>query len=186
MQVELTITEALAELKTLDKRIEKKRESIFPYLARQDQTKDPLEKDGGSVKWIKQERQSLDDLEVRKVAIRRAIAKANESTPVSLTISDGTVYAKSLAEWLTWRKEIVPSRQKFIALVRQRLDAVRRDAQQKGITVVANGGETSKPTDVIVNVSESDLSKEAEHLEEVLGMLDGQLSLKNATVKITV
>lgn len=44
----LTITEALAEIKTVGKRVEKKREFIKAFLARQDGVKDPLEKDGGS------------------------------------------------------------------------------------------------------------------------------------------
>lgn len=44
----LTITEALAELKTLDKRILAKQGSIPNYLVRDDRVRDPLAKDGGS------------------------------------------------------------------------------------------------------------------------------------------
>lgn len=71
----LTLTEALAELKTIDKRIVTKQNNILTYAARQDLIKDPLEKDGGSVKFVKEEKQGMNDLETRKVAIRRAIAK---------------------------------------------------------------------------------------------------------------
>ena len=48
----ITITEALAEIKTISKRLEKKRESIFNFVGRQDGIRDPLEKDGGSVEFI--------------------------------------------------------------------------------------------------------------------------------------
>jgi hypothetical protein len=37
-----------------------------------------------------------------------------------------------------------------------------------------------------VNLSEVELSKESEELEHILGDLDGQLSLKNATTIIEV
>lgn len=43
----MLITEALAELKTLNKRVEKKKEYVKAYLYRQEGLKDPLEKDGG-------------------------------------------------------------------------------------------------------------------------------------------
>ena len=74
--MQTTITEALAELKTLGKRIEKKRESVAMFLTRQDGLKDPLEKDGGSVEFIKRERQAVKDLEQHHVNIRLAIQRA--------------------------------------------------------------------------------------------------------------
>lgn len=80
---------------------------------------------------------------------------------------------------------MVPGKQKFSAMVSQKLNEIRREAQQKGSTVVP-AGEASKPNDVIVNLSEIELTKEAEEMEEILGVLDGQLSLKNATVTIEV
>jgi len=40
--------------------------------------------------------------------------------------------------------------------------------------------------DIIVNVSEKGLADEAEALETTLATLDGQLSLKNATVTVEV
>lgn len=40
----ITITEALAEIKTVAKRIEKKRDFIRAYLSRQEGVRDPLEK----------------------------------------------------------------------------------------------------------------------------------------------
>jgi hypothetical protein len=126
-----TITEGLADLKTLRKRIDKKRESLGPYLARAEAIRDPLEKQGGSASHIKAEIQAVADLEAQYLDIRRRIAAANDATQI--TVSGVT---KSIAQWLIWRREIAPSYQQL------------------------------------------------EHIEEVLGTLDGQLSLKNATTEI--
>lgn len=53
----ITITEALAEIKTIGKRIDSKKQFVTSHLARQDGVKDPLEKDGGSAELLKRERQ---------------------------------------------------------------------------------------------------------------------------------
>lgn len=177
----LTITEALAELKTLGKRVEKKREYIGSFLARQDGIKDPLEKNGGSAEVIRRERQAIADLEARHVAIRTAIQKMNQATPI--TVLDTT---KTIAEWLTWRKEIASGAQSFINKIRNTVIAARKEASQKGWSVVTATEAARQPTDLVVNVDEADLAKEAETLESILGTLDGQLSLKNATVTIDV
>jgi len=178
---EITITEALAELKTISKRVEKKRAYINSYLIRQEALKDPLEKDGGSAEVIRRERQAISDLEGRHIAIRLAIQQANHTTPV---VVEGI--KKSLADWLTWRKEVAPDQQKFLASIRMRVDQARSQALKIGATVVTSGADASKPQDVIVNVDEAALAKEMEQLETVLGTLDGLLSLKNATVTIEV
>lgn len=178
----LTITEALADLKTLGKRIEKKREYIASYLARQDGLKDPLEKDGGSAEVIRRERQAIADLETRHVAIRTAIQAVNQTTAITI---EGHV--RTIAEWLTWRKEVAPGAQLFVNKLRQMTVQARAQAQQKGWGVVTvSGGTAQQPTDVVINVDEGALAREAEQLETILGTLDGQLSLKNATVTIEV
>ena len=177
----ITITEALAELKTIEKRVQKKREHVTSYLSRQEGLKDPLEKDGGSAEVIKREMQAIADLLKRHVAIRTAIQKINQQTEI--TILDT---AKTIAEWLTWRKEIAPGLQRFIEQTRQRVLQVRAQAHQKGQGVVQAGQQAQALSDVIINVDESELAKQAETLENILGSLDGQLSLKNATVTIEI
>jgi hypothetical protein len=177
---QITITEALAELKTIDKRIEKKREFVLGYLLRQEMFKDPLEKDGGSVSAIKREMQSIHDLEERKITIRRAIQRANEQNAV--TVARQT---RSIADWLVWRREVAPIQQTFLANIRTRIEQARQEAARKGAGLSASA-EAAKPNDVIVNVNEQDLAREIEGLEEVLGTLDGQLSLRNATLTIDV
>lgn len=81
----ITITEALAEIKTIIKRVEKKREFITAYLSRQEGVKDPLEKQGGSFENIRKEQQAILDLEDRIVSLRRGIQIANELTIVNIS-----------------------------------------------------------------------------------------------------
>lgn len=175
----ITITEALAEIKTIEKRAAKKREFIGAYLVRQEKLKDPLHDEGGSVAAIARERQAIQDLEQRSVDLRLAINHANDET--SVTIGSNT---RSIAEWLIWRRDIAPSLKKFLADLQGGLRNVRDEAQRKGLAIVQ--GEASNPDDVIVNISEQSLAEEIENLENVLGTLDGQLSLKNATVFVKI
>jgi len=174
-----TITEALAEIKTIDKRLIKKRKFVLDYLVRQEQLKDPLEKEGGSQVVIDRERQAIADLEERKVQIRLAIQEANKQTELAVGKQK-----RSIADWLVWRREVVPTSQKFLAQMSASIRSVREDARRKGLAVVTTGDIAAKPTDVIINVNEFVLSGEIEQLEEILGNLDGQLSLKNATTYV--
>ena len=171
----LTITEALAEIKTIEKRVRKKRDFVLSYLYRQEALKDPLIKEGGSSQAISSVLQAISDLEERKVAIRCAIAKINAKTTV--TVQSIT---KSMADWLVWRREVAPEASKFLAQLRGQINSIRSEAQKKGYVTVAAGAE-ARPGDVIVNLDEMKLSQDIENLEVVLGTLDGALSLKNAT-----
>ena len=179
----MTITEALAEIKTIGKRLAKKREAISGYVARQDNLKDPLATEGGSVEFIKRERQGIADLEQRIVSLRAQIAAANAKTLVAVNGD-----SRSVADWLTWRREVAPGRQQFLNGLRGGLDSLRKQVAAKGLgllnaTATVNTAEV-KPTDVWVNISEKDLAAEVESLEMVLGTLDGQLSLTNATTQV--
>lgn len=176
----ITITEALAELKTIDKRLVKKREFVLTYLLRQEMFKDPLEKDGGSISAIRRELQAIGDLEERRIVIRRAIQQANEANSVSVG-----KFTRSIADWLVWRREVAPTHAQFLAGIRQKIEQARQEAARKGAALTP-AAEVAKPNDVIVNVNEQELARQIEELEETLGKLDGQLSLKNATLFIDV
>jgi hypothetical protein len=190
----MTITEALAEIKTINKRLQTKREFVTSYLLRHEEIRDPLEKDGGSATMIARERQAIADLEQRIIDIRAAIARSNESTKITI---GGR--ARSVTEWLAWRKEVAPGEGLFLADLRNRIKAVR-EAQARGqvprtdprlaalaVQATAIAREKSeKPPEIIVNLDEKELAKESESHEEILGQLDGQLSLKNATTEIRV
>lgn len=175
----ITITEALAEIKTIGKRLDKKRQNVLLYLARQEGIKDPLEKEGGSAAFVAAERQSIADLGSRIVDLRRGIQKANEAT--SVTLGGKT---RTIADWLIWRRDVAASEGSFLAQIRQQLNAVRDQARKNGSGVVASSAEANTPADFVVNVNEQDLASQIEAHEEILGQLDGQLSLKNATTPI--
>lgn len=172
---EMTITEALAELKVIDKRIRAKCEFIGQYAMRLEALKDPLEREGGSVSAIQRELQAIGDLEENQVSIRRAIQKVNETTQV--TVGKTT---RSIADWLVWRRDIAPRRKDFTAQIRTGIDRHRAEALKRGAQ--ATGPDAAKPGDLVVNLNEQDLARQQEELEATLETLDGQLSLKNATV----
>ena len=169
----ITITEALAEGTTIEKRIAKKRQFVRDYLYRQEQLRDPLE--DGSVDAIAKELQSIGDLEERRIRVRNVIAESNAGTTVSVNGS-----ARSVADWLVWRREVAPQQQTFFNQLRSDIQGVRQEAQSRGFLVVAAEG-AAKPGDVIVNLDERELATKSESLEETLGVLDGKLSLTNAT-----
>ncbi len=177
----MTITEALAEIKTLGKRITAKRQFIGQYLARQEALKDPLVNEGGSPETLKRERQAISDLETRIVKIRTTIQSSNLMS--MLTVGNST---RTVAEWLTWRKEIAPGTQGFLRQLSSSIEGARKQALAKGISVVTVAANAQAPSDLIVNIDEKQLGADIEALETTLGGLDGQLSLKNATTTITI
>jgi adenosyl cobinamide kinase/adenosyl cobinamide phosphate guanylyltransferase len=168
--MKLTITEALADLKTINKRIEKKREYITTYLVME-----------SKIHLIRRERQAIADLEKRFVDIRTAIQRANHENMI--LIEDRN---KTISEWLTWRKEISAGEKAFTSKIRQAVINARTQAATKGWAVVPSGQPTKDFTDLVVNVDEGELAKQAEQIELVLGKLNGLLSLKNATTLIDV
>lgn len=176
----ITITEALAELKTLEKRIEKKRAMVKGNLFRQEQFKDPLLAAGGSEKALKEEAQAITDLENNIVAIRVAILKSNLETAI-----DVCGVARTVAGWLAWRRDVAPKRREHLAILAGALTTARQQAAKNGLAVHATA-DTAKTGDVIVHIDEAGLHADIEQIETVLGTLDGQLSLKNATVQIDI
>jgi len=172
----LTITEALAEIKTINARIAKKRTAVMLYFARDGRLRDPLETDGGSIEFVKRERQAISDLEDRLVAIRCAIQASNLAT----TTTVGEI-SKSIAGWLNWRREISKGRQQFLGTMTQRLTVVRQECLKQGWSIT---DKDPQPGEVIVSVNEKQLAQETEALEHLLGDLDGKLSLLNATTTI--
>lgn len=174
-----TITEALAELKTLQARIEKKRQFVMSNLGRNEAFRDPHEKEGGSRVVLERERQAIRDLEERIVAIRSAIQGANRENKITVLGESRTIH-----DWLVWRRDVAPGRKDFLSGMQRAILNARTEAQKRGVQV--NPAGESKPNDIIISVNEAQLAEDIENMEEVLGTLDGQLSLKNATVTIAV
>lgn len=180
MKSKITITEALQEVKTIDARIQKKKEFVFNFLFRQNTQRDPHEKDGGSAVLIAQERQAINDLLERKISIRTAINIANAEN--SITIGKQT---RTISEWLVWKRDVAPTMKVILNETAAQLQVLRQDVTRKGLNVTQSAP-SEVTTDIIVNVNENELSKQIEALEEAISTLDGQFSLKNATIKIEV
>lgn len=180
MKSKITITEALQEVKTIDARIAKKKEFVFNFLFRQNTQRDPHEKDGGSAILIASERQAINDLLERKISIRTAINIANSEN--SITVGGKS---RTISEWLVWKRDVAPTLKTVLNETAARLQGMRQDVQRKGLNVTQSAP-SEVTTDVIVNVNENELSKQIENLEETISTLDGQFSLKNATIKIEV
>lgn len=174
----MTITEGLQEIKTLLKRIEKKRTFVKGYLWRQNQIRDPHDKIGGSHALVKQERQAIKDLEDNIIDIKRRIDTANANTSVSICGE-----TRSIAEWLIWRRELARNRKHFLESMHSTIQAARTEASRKGLGV-SDASSKAGDFDVIVNLDEKGLADDIENVETMMSTLDGQLSQKNATVQI--
>ena len=183
MTRKMTITEALAEIKVIEKRVAKKREFVNSYFGRQQIVRDPFEAKGGSAVLVPAEQQAIADLLEERIRIRGAIQMANYSN----TITIGRV-TRSIGAWLTWRREVAPTEQQLVADLRARIDGARKNATQRGGSVVPVGapatGEKSDESNLVLNVDEKRLTERAEEIESSLATLDGLLSLKNATIVI--
>jgi len=183
----MTITEALAEIKTIGKRLEKKRQAVLANIGRDSRLKDPLE--GGSVEYVKRERQAIEDLEKRIVAIRSAIQRSNLGTTTK--VGDNEM---SIQEWLNFRREIASPRQLFLASMNQAIKQIRDKVQREGgrVNFAAAAAQATvttgekQPIEILIHLDEKTLLEEQEGLEKVLGDLDGKLSLLNATTVIEV
>lgn len=180
----MTITEAMAEIKTIAARIEKKREAVIRYLARDAQLRDPIKDEGGSVAFVQRELQGILDLERLIVKLRSAIQAVNLQT--TLTVEDQT---STITDWLTWRREIADRSKGFLAqmlghITSARNEATKRQYQIVDATKALSDGEAKQT--FLVNVDERALNDQIEKIESIINRLDGKLSLVNATTMITV
>lgn len=175
----MTITEALAEVKLTEKKIEKKKDNIAKNLFRFEHTPDPYSKDGGSQDVMKRELQAIQDLEIRLINIRGAIAQANITT--KLTIGEVT---RSLYDWITWKREIAEKR---IKTFNEFGSAIKRkiDAEAANPTVLKDGEGKLQFAKLVLNLDYAELQSRFEKEGSLQETLDGKLSLKNATTTIS-
>jgi hypothetical protein len=174
----ITITEALAELKTVKSRIEKKRQHSGNYILRDSRAVDPMLKEGGSEEYVKREWQAIRDLEERFIRLRFAIQDSNLLTNLELK-----GISRCIAAWLIWRRELVEARKMYLTNISRSIQNGRRDIASAKIQNPPPGMEKA---DLIINLDEAGLLAEIEDLDETLGELDGRLSLLNATTTIDV
>ena len=180
MEQQMTITEALSEVTLIQKKIEKKQATVRDNLTVYEHQDDPYEKDGGLTKAMEAEVQSITDLEKRLLQIRRGIAKANMETEVK--IGERTM---SIFDWLNWRREVAKSSSSFAQTIYTKTKQTL-DSNASRPAVYKDENEEQHLAKVKAVLPHTDYLKKAEDIEETLERLDGQLSLKNATVTITL
>ncbi len=174
----MTITEALAEVSLIQKKVAKKKETVLGNLIRYDNTADPFEKQGGSAKALESEVQSIRDNHARLERIRAAIAHANLNETVTLGEQTKTIH-----EWLTWKREAATDWLGFLNSIHTGVKKlVDHQAKQPAYYKDADG--TPHFSKLITNVDYGTYVKLSEKTTEMIEHLDGKLSLKNATVVI--
>jgi hypothetical protein len=176
----MTLTEALAEIELINRHLALKRAFLLAVAVRPGILRDPLAGAGGIVALAMQEQQSLVALEEHRIALRRAIRVTAES--VTITIGGQT---RTISDWLEWRRKIAPDIREFLGSVRQQIQIARSQANSWTYGLLEAGG-SARSIDIVVNLNEPELARQSEMVEEALGNLDGQLSLKSATQTIEI
>jgi hypothetical protein len=179
----LTITEALGDIKTINSRLDTHHAFINQpnLLARPGLMRDPLEKEGGSAAIIAKRLQSSRDLRLRLLNLRSAILRANQAA--TLTVEGIT---RTIADWIVWRRELAPKEKMHWDQIAITLGRIRNEAQSRKGTLKGEQQQDATQQDIILHVSELEIQEERERLEKILGTLDQQLSLKNATTFVEV
>ena len=184
----MTITEALAEVKMIVKRIGKSASIVQANTSRLEFETDPYETKGGSAKVIGEYLQSIRDLGTRLVNIRHCIAEANLRTRLTVQVGEGKIgVSRTIGEWLIWRREVAESEQSILAKVARQATNQRNEARENP-RVMPNKDKDATPevARLILHVDIGDLQDKAAKIEEILGVLDGKLSLLNATTTIEI
>lgn len=180
-KAKMTITEALAEIKTINARVLKKIENLNNYILRDSRVVDPLHASGGSGAYVKAEMQSIRDLGERIIRLRALIQLANHGN--KLTLSGET---RSVADWLTWRREISAGQKAHIDNIIRNIQSNRKTFQKSQHDNLSNRPPGVGDGELVVNVDEKWVLGESDRLEKLLGDLDGQLSLFNAKTEVAL
>ena len=90
----------------------------------------------------------------------------------------------TIAEWLTWRREIQGEAARFMRNLQETLARVRQDPRNQGRAIRSDG--EAGTNDIIAHIDEAALAKSYDEYMETIGALDGRLSLANATTPIEV
>lgn len=178
MSVQMTITEALAEIKLLNDKIAKKRSFVLDNLVRIKQLPDALASQGGTQTVITSEVQAINDLETRLIKVRTAIMLAN-----LVNTAECSGHTKSLYAWLVWKREVSTSKRNFFEQIyshtKRKIDDLQKNPQvlqnETGVKALVEP-ETSLPY--------MEYANKYSEVSEMLNKLDGVLSLKNATVLV--
>lgn len=179
-QEKMTVTEALAEIKLIEKKIAKKEETVRAHLSRYENTPDPFQSvSGGSKAAVQAEVQSVKDLREKLVRIRGAIATANIENTV--TVGEAT---RNIYDWLTWKREIANKERDFYQAIHTTLK-LQLDTNAQRPNVYKDETGVVQVAKLIPNVDYAEFLTRHQKLTDMIETVDGKLSLKNATILIS-
>lgn len=174
----ITITEALAEINLIKKKITDAEMSIRTILVRASHVPDVYQAHGGGAEMVKRTQQATKDLRTRLVTIRGEISRANIDN--QLTINKKTM---SIFDWLSWKREIYPGLELNLkAQIEDLRGYQKRQAERPEVWKDTEG--KTQLVQYQYNVDLKLLEDEYSELVDTYGKLDGQLSLRNATIMI--
>lgn len=182
MSTTLTITEALAELRTIEKRLAKKRDFVKHNLHRPEQVADVFLDDGGMEAVVLREMQSIGDLEERAIRIRDAITASNQVTGLVVGEKSRTVH-----QWLVWKREIVSHQISLRQAISSELVRAEQGIRDKVYRVQrgSDGPVEELPVRMVYALPRKRIMEELDEIETTLGQLDGKLTLSNSRTEIT-
>lgn len=178
---QITITEALSEVNLIKKKIKAAHEKVSGMLFRLEHQADPFASEGGSAEVVKRELQSIGDLNGRLVGIRAAISRANLDNIIMIN-----GFSQSIHNWLIWKREIAEIHSKFVANV---INIVGGQQASNSARPQVYKDERSGEVMIVKQVINIEYPKWLEmqaRQTETFEKLDGQLSLKNATILISI
>lgn len=164
----MTITEALSEINLIKKKIASKQEKVKGLLFQVEHIPDPFIKDGGTSEVLESEMQALDVLYALLIKIRSQISEANLNHSITINGRTNTIH-----DWLVWKREVAKDLMIFISTVNKNIKNYldRTSAQPQFVKTK-------------LNIDYSYTLEIESNLIETFEKLDGQLSLKNATISI--
>lgn len=179
----LTITEGLAEITLIKKKLLAKQSKIKDMLTRVEHLPDVFEKEGGSQEVVGREMQGISDLVHRLIRIRAAISKANLLTLIVIADDQGDKITMTIHDWLIWKREAARDFIGFVAGVNKSVRAHMENAGRQPQVYKDEAGNV-QVAKIKINLDYPAWLALESSTTDRLQKLDGQLSLKNATVVI--
>jgi hypothetical protein len=176
-EVTMQLAEALTSIKTDKKKWETDKNFVMANVVRDDRLKDSLEAQGGTKTVLQRTLQSMEDHETQIVAKLYAIQGANRE--VKLTIGSKT---KSVGEWIIWRREVAPMREKRFNELLSRIEQSKQMVNNPRYVAAAPGQDLK----VLVEIDEKKLLDTMKEHQDIMGAIDSKLSVLNATTGIVV
>lgn len=172
----ITITEALAEINLIKKKIEDGETGIKVMLVRASHVPDFYQDHGGAAVMIQRTQQALKDMRTRLLSLRSGISRANIENQITINGE-----SKSIFDWLTWKRELYQPLERALKDHIQTLKAsADKEASRPEVWKDQEG--RTQLVSYIRNADLKTIEDEYNRIVDVYGKLDGQLSLKNATI----